>query len=46
MLKEFTHGGQVNVRKYAQSFSPDEIVGRAESKLGERGFHLVGSHGG
>lgn len=44
-LQEFSGGAEIKVRKYSQSFSPDQIVGRAESKLGERDFHVSGRHG-
>ena len=41
-LEEFADGGEVKVRKYGKRFSPDETVERAESKLGERDYHLLG----
>ena len=44
-LQEFSGGRQITVRGYAASFSAEEIATRAESKLGERGFHLLGHHG-
>jgi diguanylate cyclase (GGDEF)-like protein len=44
-LDEFSGGAEIKVRKYDQSFGPDQIVRRAESRLGERDFHLSGRHG-
>ena len=44
-LQEFALGGEVRVRKCDQSFGPYETVERAESKLGERDYHLFGRNG-
>ena len=44
-LQEFSRGAEIKVRKYAQSFSADETVARAESRLGMRDFHLSGRGG-
>lgn len=40
-LESFACGGPVYVRAYRSRLSPEEIVGRAESRLGMRGYHLV-----
>lgn len=40
-LGVFAGSGQVMVQRYAICATPDEVVARAESRLGERGYHLV-----
>lgn len=40
-LSDFCAGGKVKVREYGMRDSPDEAVERAESRLGESGYHLA-----
>lgn len=40
-LDDFLAGGKVRVREYGERHSPDVAVDRAESRLGENGYHLA-----
>jgi hypothetical protein len=40
-VEEFLAGGERKVREYGIRDDPDQTVARAESKLGETGYHLV-----
>ncbi len=40
-LAVFASGRPVTVRPYAEGHDPDAIIARAESKLGEGGYHLI-----
>lgn len=43
-LAEFLQGGQVKVRHYGRRDDVETTVTRAESKLGETGYHLVSNN--
>ena len=43
-MQEFAKGGVVKVRRYGRRFSPDEAVSRAESMLGDAGYHLLSNN--
>jgi hypothetical protein len=40
-LETFADGGDVFVRTYRSRLPPEEIISRAESRLGMSGYHLV-----
>jgi diguanylate cyclase (GGDEF)-like protein len=44
-LQEFAQGGEVRVRDQGESYDPDEVVARAESRLGEGDHDVFGRHG-
>ena len=43
-MTEFTCGKKAKLREYGTSFPPEEIVARAESKLGTADYDLFGRH--
>jgi hypothetical protein len=43
-LQDFAAGGVVVVRRYQECLSPDDVVERAESKLGESGYNLFNNN--
>ncbi len=43
-LDAFANGGVVEVRRYGQRLDPPEAVERAESELGESGYHLYANN--
>jgi hypothetical protein len=43
-FEELRGGGRVEIIRYGRSYAPAEIVRRAQSRLGERGYHLVWSN--
>jgi hypothetical protein len=43
-LMEFTGPGRIETRTYAVSLPPDEVVARAESKLGQSGYNLFNNN--
>ncbi|WP_225977447.1 lecithin retinol acyltransferase family protein [Nostoc sp. CENA543] len=40
-LHEFSQGEEIHKRHYEHSYSPDIVIWLAESRLGEREYHLV-----
>jgi diguanylate cyclase (GGDEF)-like protein len=44
-LQEFAQGGEVRVCDHGESYGPDEVVARAESKLGEGDHDVFGRDG-
>jgi hypothetical protein len=43
-IEVFRCGGVVHVRRYDQRLEPDEVVSRAESKLGQSGYNLYANN--
>jgi hypothetical protein len=41
---DFAGAGAITVRPYGPGFNPEETIARAESRLGEQGYDLVGNN--
>lgn len=43
-MEEFSGGKEIHVRDYASSHAADRIIERAESRVGESGYHLFSNN--